>query len=70
MIPREVRARHGWEQGTELIVVDTEAGVLVLSAEQGIAWLRSHMEGRDLVGELMAERCAEAGGALSRLEIG
>lgn len=59
MIPLEVRTRHGWEQGTELIAIDTDAGVLVMSADEGLAWLRSRLAGRDLVAELLAERRAE-----------
>jgi len=63
VIPLEVRTRHGWEQGTDLLAVDTDAGVLLLSADQGLAWLRSRLEGRDLVAELLAERSAEVADA-------
>ncbi|MEY3732748.1 MAG: hypothetical protein RL347_107 [Actinomycetota bacterium] len=56
VIPQEVRAGHGWEQGTELIAIDTEAGVVLMSVEQGLEWLRSRLDGRDLVAELLAER--------------
>jgi bifunctional DNA-binding transcriptional regulator/antitoxin component of YhaV-PrlF toxin-antitoxin module len=63
VIPLEVRTRHGWEQGTELIAVDTDAGVLVMSAEEGLAWLRTRFASRDLVAELLAERRAEVGDA-------
>lgn len=59
VIPLEVRTRHGWEQGTELIAIDTDAGVLVMSADEGLAWLRGRLAGRDLVAELLAERRAE-----------
>jgi bifunctional DNA-binding transcriptional regulator/antitoxin component of YhaV-PrlF toxin-antitoxin module len=63
VIPQEIRTRHGWDTGTDLIAIDTQAGVLVMSAEQGLAWLRSRLEGRDLVAELIAERRAEVDGA-------
>ena len=56
VIPQEVRTGHGWEQGTGLIAIDTEAGVVLMSVEQGLEWLRSRLDGRDLVAELLAER--------------
>ena len=59
VIPIEVRDRHGWEAGTPLVTIDTEAGVLVMSADEGLAWLRARLDGRDLVGELLDERRAE-----------
>ena len=60
VIPIDVRERHGWEAGTSLVSIDTEAGLLVMSAAEGLAWLRSRIQGRDLVAELLAERAAEA----------
>lgn len=59
VIPSEVRERHGWSAGTELIAVDTDAGVIVMSTDEALAWLQSRLEGRDLVAELLAERRAE-----------
>jgi len=59
VIPIDVRERHGWETGTPLVSIDTEAGLLVMSAKEGLAWLRSRIQGRDLVAELLAERVAE-----------
>jgi bifunctional DNA-binding transcriptional regulator/antitoxin component of YhaV-PrlF toxin-antitoxin module len=59
VIPIGVRERHGWETGTPLVSIDTEAGLLVMSAKEGLAWLRSRIQGRDLVAELLAERVAE-----------
>ena len=59
VIPIEVRERHGWETGTPLVSIDTDAGLLVMSAKEGLAWLRSRLQGRDLVAELLAERAAE-----------
>jgi bifunctional DNA-binding transcriptional regulator/antitoxin component of YhaV-PrlF toxin-antitoxin module len=59
VIPIDVRERHGWETGTPLISIDTEAGLLVMSAQEGLAWLRSRVLGRDLVAELLAQRVAE-----------
>jgi len=59
VIPIDVRDRHGWETGTPLVSIDTDAGLLVMSAKEGLAWLRSRLQGRDLVAELLAERAAE-----------
>jgi len=59
VIPIDVRERHGWKTGTPLVSIDTEAGLLVMSAQEGLAWLRSRLQGGDLVSELLAERAAE-----------
>jgi len=59
VIPIDVRERHGWETGTPLVSIDTDAGLLVMSAKEGLAWLRSRIQWRDLVAELLAERVAE-----------
>ena len=59
VIPVDVRERHGWETGTPLVSIDTDAGLLVMSAKEGLAWLRSRLQGRDLVAELLAERAAD-----------
>ena len=59
VIPIDGRERHGWETGTPLVSIDTDAGLLVMSAKEGLAWLRSRIQGRDLVAELLAERVAE-----------
>jgi len=59
VIPIDVRERHGWETGTPLVSIDTDAGLLVMSAKEGLAWLRSRIQGRDLVAEVLAERVAE-----------
>lgn len=59
VIPLEVRERHGWQAGTALVAIDTDAGVLVMSADESLAWLRARLEGRDLVAELLDDRRAE-----------
>ena len=59
VIPIEVRERHGWQAGTPLVTIDTDAGVLVMSADESLAWLRARVDGRDLVAELLDERRAE-----------
>lgn len=59
VLPLEVRDRHGWEQGTPLVAVDTDEGLLVMSVEESLRWLRQRISGRDLVAELLDERHAE-----------
>ena len=54
-----VRARHGWDAGTFLVAVDTDAGLIVMSTDEALAWLQSRLAGRDLVAELLAERRTE-----------
>jgi bifunctional DNA-binding transcriptional regulator/antitoxin component of YhaV-PrlF toxin-antitoxin module len=59
VIPSEVRERHGWQSGTRLVAIDTDAGLIVMSTEEALSWLQSRLAGRDLVAELLAERHAE-----------
>lgn len=60
VIPADARERHGWSTGTPLIWVDTPHGLLVMSADEAMTWLRTRIAGRDLLEELFAERRAEA----------
>jgi looped-hinge helix DNA binding domain, AbrB family len=60
VIPSDVRERHGWAPGTSLVAIDTDAGLILMSSDQALEWLRSRLEGRDLVGELLADRRREA----------
>lgn len=59
VIPSDVRERHGWETGTPLVALDTDAGLIVMSTDEALSWLQSRLEGRDLVAELLADRKAE-----------
>jgi len=60
VIPSDVRERHGWQSGAPLVAIDTDAGLVIMSTDEALTWLRSRMEGRDLVAELLADRRAEA----------
>jgi len=62
VIPRDVRERHGWQSGAPLVAIDTDAGLVIMSTDEALKWLRSRLEGRDLVAELLADRLAEAKG--------
>lgn len=59
VVPSAVRERHGWQSGESLVAIDTEAGMIVMSTDQALAWLRSRLTGRDLVAELLEERRTE-----------
>ena len=60
VIPADVRAAAHLEPGTRLILIDSEAGMLLLTVDQARARLTEQLGGRDLVAELLAERRAEA----------
>jgi AbrB family looped-hinge helix DNA binding protein len=60
VVPAEIRDHRGWAEGTVLIAIESERGVLLMSRDEARALLREQLEGRDLVAELLAERAAEA----------
>jgi bifunctional DNA-binding transcriptional regulator/antitoxin component of YhaV-PrlF toxin-antitoxin module len=62
VVPLEVRERHGWDQGTSLVALDTDAGMLLMGSDDALAWLRSRLTGRDLVAELLADRRTDLDG--------
>jgi len=56
VLPAELRARQHWDQGTPLVVIETPAGVVLLSREQAKAAVRRQLAGESLADELLAER--------------
>ncbi len=60
VIPAEVRERIGLTEGTALILMETARGLVVLTRPQLQQLVRADLAGLDLVGELLAERRAEA----------
>lgn len=60
VLPAGLREERGWEEGTVLVVVRTERGVLIESQEALLATIQSGLAGTDLVGELLRERRAAA----------
>ena len=60
VIPAEVRERTGLTEGTALILMETPRGLVVLTRPQLQQLVRADLAGLDLVGELLAERRAEA----------
>jgi AbrB family looped-hinge helix DNA binding protein len=60
VLPAALRARAGLSEGTPLALVDTPDGVVMLTRAQLRKRVRDDLAGLDLVGELLAERRAEA----------
>lgn len=56
VIPAELRERAGLVAGSELMLLDTPAGLALLTRDQLLQRVRADLGGLDLVGELLAER--------------
>ncbi len=56
VIPAELRARSNLEPGTVLLLIDSPDGLLLVTREQLSESVRTDLEGRDLVNDLIAER--------------
>ena len=62
VVPADVRERSGLAEGTRLVLLETPAGVVLMTQGQARARVRQELQGLDLVGELLAERRLEAAG--------
>lgn len=60
VIPAEVRAEHGFEEGTPLVLLDTASGLVLLTRAQLRDRVRADLAGLDLVAELLTDRRREA----------
>ena len=60
VIPAELRERAGLAEGATLILLETPSGLVILTRSQLQDLVRANLAGVDLVGELLAERRAEA----------
>lgn len=56
VIPAEVRAKHHWNQGTELVALETPHGVQLMSKSEVLAALKGALAGAGSVAEFLAER--------------
>ncbi|PZU49563.1 MAG: cell division protein MraZ [Microbacterium sp.] len=56
VLPAPLREHQGWEQGTPLLFVETDAGVLLVTRAQARALLRLQLSGPSLVEELLNDR--------------
>lgn len=62
VVPAVLRARHRWVEGSELVALDTELGVLLADRSAIERLLRERLAGRDLLGDLLADRRRDAAG--------
>jgi AbrB family looped-hinge helix DNA binding protein len=60
VVPAEVRERAGLVSGTPLVLLETEAGLVLLTRQQLRARVRNDLEGADLVDQLLAQRREDA----------
>lgn len=60
VIPADVRASAKLAPGTRLILLDSDAGMLLLTVDQARTRLAEQLAGRDVIAELLAERRAES----------
>jgi AbrB family looped-hinge helix DNA binding protein len=60
VIPAELRERMGLAEGAALTLLETPTGLVLLTRAQLQELVRADLAGVDLVGELLAERRAEA----------
>lgn len=60
VIPADVRDRAGLAEGTPMVLFETSVGLVLLTRAQLRHRVRADLAGLDLVGELLAERRAEA----------
>jgi AbrB family looped-hinge helix DNA binding protein len=60
VIPAGLRERAGLTEGTPLVLLETPNGLVLLTRSQLQELVRADLAGLDLVGELLAERSAEA----------
>jgi AbrB family looped-hinge helix DNA binding protein len=60
VIPAELRERMGLAEGVALTLLETPTGLVLLTRAQLQELVRADLAGVDLVGELLAERRAEA----------
>ena len=56
VVPAEVRERAGLVEGTTLVLLETPAGIVLLTREQLRDRVREELAGLDLVTELLADR--------------
>jgi bifunctional DNA-binding transcriptional regulator/antitoxin component of YhaV-PrlF toxin-antitoxin module len=60
VVPAELRDRSGLVEGTVLTLLETAGGLVLLTRAQLRQRVRAELADLDLVGELIAERRAEA----------
>ncbi len=56
VVPAEVRARHGLEQGASVIVMESPWGLVLTTREALLARIQLHLKGSNLVQQLLDQR--------------
>lgn len=56
VVPAELRERAGLVPGTPLVLVEGDGGLALLTRAQAKDRVRAELAGRDLIGDLLAER--------------
>lgn len=56
VLPADLRQRRNWTEGTTLVAVETERGVVLTRRDELEALVRSQLAGNDVVAELIEER--------------
>lgn len=56
VIPSELRRRKNWPEGTVLIAVETERGLILTERDELERLVRAQLDGTDVVGALLEER--------------
>jgi AbrB family looped-hinge helix DNA binding protein len=58
VVPSALRARRNWSEGTALVAIETDRGVVVTSRSELEGFVRDQLAGSDLVAQLIEERRA------------
>ncbi len=60
VVPADVREHRSWHEGTTLIAMETDTGLVLVSRDDARRIVRDQLAGRDLAAELIAARRVEA----------
>ncbi|XPP27446.1 MAG: AbrB/MazE/SpoVT family DNA-binding domain-containing protein [Leucobacter sp.] len=56
VVPAELRQSQSWAEGTPILLIETEHGVVMTSRERAKELIRAQLSGASLVEELISER--------------
>lgn len=60
VVPSTMRARHQWVEGSTLVALDTDLGVLLADQATVERLVRARLAGLDLLGDLLTDRRRDA----------
>lgn len=60
VVPASIRARHRWVEGSTLVALDTDLGVLLADHDTVEQLVRARLAGHDLLADLLSDRRREA----------